>query len=103
MTAISYRANKKRQPLAKLALESNALPDLNDSKVNEVPPPVKARLGRPPKDPSGNATALLGIRITPAKHDAYKAAAAAAKKSLTDWVLEHLDHAAEFAAGGKTS
>jgi len=93
MSSNNYSVNRKRQPLAKLALESNAPSDLSESKVAECPPMVKRRRGRPSLPPEVKAGRIMAFRVNKARGEAYDAAVAASGKPFHEWVTEILDAA----------
>lgn len=88
---VNYASKNKRQPLAKLASEAVAPPEVSGSIIAECPPVVKRR-GRPRKYDEESAT--ISFRVPTAHRQLYVRCAAACRQTLSDWAAAQLKQAA---------
>jgi len=58
------------------------------------------KVGRPPRDPSGQASKLFPVRLTDAERQQYEQAAERAGMSVSAWMRDRLSKAAKREAKG---
>ena len=56
---------------------------------------MEKKPGRPTRDPTGEASKIVPIRMTESEQERYQQAAKRAKSTLSGWIRDRLDKAAK--------